>query len=123
MSKDLYENAAGFKEAIEPDAAELASIRNHLEHKYLKLHEGEWAGRASLDDPMSRGLVDSLAFSVYRRVFEDKTLRLLKMARCALIYLSLAIHSEELQRRRNGEGSGKTALPIFLDVWEDRWKV
>ncbi|MCB9422966.1 MAG: hypothetical protein H6667_24410 [Ardenticatenaceae bacterium] len=35
LSKDLYEDKEGFKNSTEPDAHNLADIRNHLEHKYL----------------------------------------------------------------------------------------
>lgn len=114
LSKDLYE--AKFKEYIEPDAQELSEIRNHLEHKYLKLHEDLWPGPPlDSDKPM-------LALSIHRRKFESKTLRLIKMARSALIYLSLAIHCEEQQRSKERYPNG-TIPKIPLDVWEDEWKV
>ena len=38
LSKDLYTDDAGFREAIEPEARRLKDYRDHLEHKYLKLH-------------------------------------------------------------------------------------
>lgn len=38
LSKDLFERDLGFRDAIEPDARELETIRQNLEHKYLKLH-------------------------------------------------------------------------------------
>ena len=44
LSKDLFENAPEFRECLEPDAQELDSVRNHAEHKYLKLHENLWSG-------------------------------------------------------------------------------
>ena len=67
-------------------------------------------------------LVDTLAFSVYRREFEVKTLKLIKMARSALMYLSLAIHAEEKQRRTENEH--KTITPkVALDIFEDDWKL
>lgn len=115
LSKDLYEPAPGFREAVEPDAEKLAEIRNHLEHKYLKIHD-MLVARPSPDP-----LADSLAFSVARRDFEAKALRLLKMARAALIYLSLAVHGEE--RRKAAERGEKPILPMFLDRWEDDWKL
>lgn len=65
LSKDLYE--ARFKEYIEPDAQELSEIRNHLEHKYLKLHEDLWPGH-SLDSDKTIWH-DNLALSLYRREF------------------------------------------------------
>lgn len=122
LSKDLFEDKPGFRESIEPDAQELSEIRNHLEHKYLKLHEDLWSGPASDNDEVSLALADTLAFSTYRREFEAKTLRLIKMARAALIYLSLAIHCEE-QRRAKERGPGSIVPGMLLDVWEDEWKV
>ena len=48
-------------------------------------------------------LLDGESTETHRLVslgdFQDKTLRLLKMAREALIYLSLAMHREEALRR------------------------
>lgn len=115
LSDDLYEPTPGFREALEPDAEQPAEIRNHLEHKYLKIHD------MLVAQPSPDPLADSLAFSVGRQEFEAKTLRLLKMARAALIYLSLAIHVEE--RRKESARGEKPVMPMFLDRWEDRWKM
>lgn len=122
LSKDLFEDKPGFKKSIEPDAQELHDIRNHLEHKYLKLHEELWPGPPSDNDEASLALADTLAFSKYRREFEGKTLRLIKMTRAALIYLSLAIHCEE-QRRAKERGPDSIVPGVPLDVWKDEWKV
>ena len=122
LSKDLYEDKPGFRESIEPEAKELNEIRNHLEHKYLKVHEDLWSGPPSKDDKISRALADTLAFSLYRHNFQEKTLRLMKIARAALLYLSLAIHSEE-QRRAKGKSPESMIIGIPLDIWEDHWKV
>lgn len=121
LSKDLFEEAPGFKEALEPDAQQLWEIRNHLVHKYLKLHSGEWTGRRADENDLFPGLTDNLAYSLHRRDFEAKTLRLLKMARAALIYLSLAVHSEE--RRRAANRDPKTVIVgARLEAWDDGWK-
>lgn len=100
LSKDLHECKDGFQDAIEPDARELSIIRNHLEHKYFKLHN---ACRPSIKSDKNRKapeLVDTLAYSVYREDFEAKTLRLMKIVRAALIYLSLGMHCNEKQRAK-----------------------
>lgn len=122
LSKDLFEDKPSFRECLEPDAQELHNIRNHLEHKYLKLHDELWSGSTSESDRVSKALTDDLAFSVYRHQFETKTLRLIKMVRAALIYLSLAIHTEE-QRRSKGRDPNDIIPEMRLDVWEDEWKV
>ncbi len=129
LSKDLFEDKPGFRECLEPDAQELDAIRNHAEHKFLKLHDGMWRRPGAADDPLSAHWPDPLAASFDRKDFEAKALRLLKMARAALIYLSLAIHSEEAKREREEakrEQERPTKgynMPIFLDTWDDKWKV
>jgi hypothetical protein len=115
LSKDIYEKAMGLREALEPDAREIAEIRNRLEHRYLKLHD--LSVRPAEDDP----LADSLAYSLSRYDFEAKTLRLLKTVRAALTYLSLAVHQEERVRRRNRDPT-EIVPGIALDRWEDDWK-
>jgi hypothetical protein len=120
LTKDLFENAAEFRECLEPDAQELDTVRNHAEHKYLKLHDSLWSGMAD-DRSTFRLQPDALAFSVYRSDFTAKALRLMKMARAALIYLSLAIHAEEKKREQARPKKG-LVLPMPVDTWEDDWK-
>ncbi|WP_425304879.1 LA2681 family HEPN domain-containing protein [Bradyrhizobium erythrophlei] len=63
--------------------------------------------------------LDRLAFSVQREDFFRRTLRVLKLARAALIYLSLGMHHEELQRPPSKNG---LVAPMVLGLWEDEWK-
>ena len=73
-------------------------------------------------DPKSPGTrwIDQLAYSVQRQDFEAKTIRLLKLARAALTYLSLAMHCEE--RRRAAQKGEALNMPMSLDLWKDDWK-
>jgi hypothetical protein len=121
LSKDLFEDVPGFKEAMEPDAQEINNIRNHLEHKYLKLHDEMWHKYKNDEDGEFQFYSDTLAFSINRSEFATKTMRLTKMVRAALIYLSLAIHAEE-KRRTNERGSKGITPRLPLDIWEDDWK-
>jgi len=73
LSKTLFEDKPGFKESIEPDSQELNEIRNHLEHKYFKLHDDMWYGPSEKDDEVFKAMADTLSFSVYRRNFEKNT--------------------------------------------------
>ena len=98
LSKDLFDH--DFKEVSEPDAAHLAQLRHQLEHRFLSFQnfKTEWSTEThrfiSIDD------------------FENKALRLLKMAREALIYLSLAMHREE-KLRKDARSDDKTyAIPV-----------
>lgn len=121
VSKDLSEDAAGFREALEPDARDVALIRNHLEHKYLKLHDGIWCEPSDAEAKEFSFLTDSLAKSLDRSDFAAKTLRLMRTARAALIYLSLAVWQEERCRESLRDPS-KIIVTNPLDVWEDDWK-
>ena len=81
LSKDLFDN--DFEEVSEPDAADLAGLRNQAEHRFLSLQRSE------------KGVSTETHGLIAITDFQDKTLRLMKMAREALIYLSLAMHREE----------------------------
>lgn len=84
LSKDLFDPL--FKDTAAPDAEDLAALRNAAEHRFLSLQ------------PHRQDRDTSTHSFVSVEEFERKTLRLLKMAREALIYLSLAMHQEERAR-------------------------
>jgi tetratricopeptide (TPR) repeat protein len=111
LAKDLAVDVPDMREAIEPDARDLQLIRNHLEHKYLTLHE---------IGPKSIGGND-ITYAISRLGFESKTLRLLKLARAALTYLSLGMHAEERQRQKQANGDA-VVLPIELPLILDHFK-
>jgi tetratricopeptide (TPR) repeat protein len=115
LSKDLFEDTAGFREAIEPDGQELKSIRDHIEHKYLKVLE------FGLPPFMREPFRDRLAFAIPRQELYNKTIRLLQMARSALIYLSVAVHWEERQRDTERPAHSKIA-ELHLKTFEEEWK-
>ncbi|MFH2219704.1 MAG: LA2681 family HEPN domain-containing protein [Pseudomonadota bacterium] len=109
LSKDLYEDEAGFKEALEPDAREIHALRNQIEHQFLKLHDDRWgANSAETEAGAFSGPPES---SMRISDFTGKTLRILKMARAALIYLSLSVHREE--SRRSEERAGGTEITVM----------
>ncbi|MEI9803513.1 MAG: LA2681 family HEPN domain-containing protein [Pseudolabrys sp.] len=115
LSKDFID--AELRASAEPDAQELSLIRNCLEHRYLKIHE--------IEPPKARKgdlWHDRMAHSVQREEFNRKTLRLLKLSRAALIYLSLGMHREEQQREEKKGPDGGLAAPMHLDTWQDEWK-
>ena len=94
LSKDLFDNT--FKEVSEPDAADLAKLRQQVEHRFLSFQNFEDGESTETHRFMSI------------KDFQNKTLRLLKMAREALIYLSLAMHREEVLRKELSENNGGT---------------
>lgn len=103
LSKDFFEKE--YDEVVEPEARGLKDIRNHLEHKYL---------RVTVTEPTAR-LPDDLALMVSREQFEAKTLHLLGLARSALIYLTIGVGFEERRRaqsrRRTYRGTTWVACP------------
>ena len=99
LSKDLDEKE---ESPIEPDAKEIATIRNYIEHKSFKVVE--------LKDNINTEFPET--FEIEQDDFYDKTLRLLKLTRSALIYLSAAIYEEESGKDR---GKGST-IPVELDL-------
>jgi len=121
LSKDLFDDETGSREATDPDARCLADIRNRLEHKYLKVHENDWPGPPDSEDGLARALSDTLAHSIRRNELTRLALKMMRVARAALIYLSLGVHMEEKAREAK-RGSEKIAAPIFLELWEDDWK-
>ena len=112
LSKDLFED--NFQRVTNPDARAIFIIRNHLEHKYLQIHEG-WAS-AAISDPVT----GSLGMSISSHDFASKTLRLLKIARAAMIYLPMAVHLEERDRRRSSKSDFVMSMP--LTPYDDKWK-
>ena len=118
LSKDIFDEELGFRDYVEPDAQKFQDIRNQLEHKYFKVHD---LLSQSTFDPINVSLRDDLAYSIGRCDFEQKTLRLLRLVRNALIYLSLAIHSEEKERNKRRNPSN-LIVPMISDFWEDDWK-
>jgi hypothetical protein len=113
LAKDLFDPE--LQGVMEPDAQELYTIRNRLEHSYLKVHD--MLISRSGTDALSRMFTDRLAHSVARDDFQAKTLQVYKLARSALIYLSLGMHREE-QRRAAGK-LGELVAPMLLHPWRD----
>lgn len=104
LSKDLFDD--NFQRVTNPDAQAIFIIRNHLEHKYLQVHES-WASAAIIDP-----ITGSLGHSISSYDFASKALRLLKIARAAMIYLPLAVHMEEQARRRNSKADLVVEMPL-----------
>jgi hypothetical protein len=100
LAKDFFEKEND--EVAEPQARHLSDIRNYLEHKYLRITTDEPAG----------GLPDDLALMVSREQFEAKTLHLLRLARSALIYLSIGVGFEEHRREPDRAGVPLEEIPL-----------
>lgn len=107
LAKDFLEKEND--EVAEPQARGLSDIRNHIEHKYL---------RVSLAEPPAPP-PDDLGFMVSRDRFQAKAVHLLKLARSALIYLAIGVGFEERRREPSRVGvpiEGLPSTPFLSDA-------
>lgn len=107
LSKDLYDK--NFASLIEPDAQEIATIRNFIEHKSFKTVE---FGSSELTD-------NGLTFLISRNEFEAKTIKLFTLARAAIIYLSLGINLHEKKKEKDNQ----IVFPIDFQKLRDDYKL
>lgn len=121
LSKDFFEESVPVAHDVEPMARRIATIRNELEHKYLKLHE-MMVGLDQGRNPEPAHDHDRLAYSMSRRELENETLALLRRTRAGLMYVAFAVRLEEDRRDRERD-SGGLNVSVISDVWEDDWKV
>jgi hypothetical protein len=117
LSKDLFEEE--MRDSTDPEARALSQMRNHLEHKYLKVYE--LRAPIAPETPEADPFYDDLAYSVSRPQLAQSTFRLLGMARAALIHLSLGMHREE-RRRNEARGEDTLSIPMSLGEYRDSWK-
>jgi hypothetical protein len=107
LSKDLYEKDLNFLSSIEPDANEIARIRNYIEHKSFKVVE---IGENKIVDKQ-------MTFLIERKSFELKTIKLMQLVRAGIIYLSLGLNIEEQKKEINWP-----ILPIDFVELDDKYK-
>ena len=100
LSKDLFDS--DFQETAEPDAANLSVLRNQVEHRFLSFQF------------IATGQSTATHQFVSIDEFESKTLSLLRLAREALIYLSLAMHREEESRANDATRKKMLDIPIMF---------
>ncbi len=79
---------------LDPEAQHLALVRNHLEHKFFRLHTEGPLGPTPLK--ATGAFADTISLHLHERAFERKCLRILRTSRAAIIYLSLAMHRNRI---------------------------
>jgi hypothetical protein len=99
LAKDFFEKPSD--DIAEPHARALCDMRNHLEHKYLRVSVAE-APTASPDD---------LALTMSRERFARDALHVLKLARSALVYLNISVRYEEQRRESDRAGLALEEIP------------
>ncbi len=101
LSKDLFDE--DFSSSAAPDARELVSLRNYIEHRFLTLQHYN-AGSSDSDTHL---------YLTTDRFFA-KTMCIMRMARAALTYLSLAMYQEEAIRSKNAKDG--TVIPSMQSI-------
>ncbi|UFH36063.1 LA2681 family HEPN domain-containing protein [Flavobacterium acetivorans] len=91
LSKDFSEKDELYS-LLEPEAKELSTIRNFIEHKSFKLIEFGTSGVSE----------DGFTYNIQRDVFVNKTFKLMKTIRASIIYTSLMISIEESKKTKPG---------------------
>jgi LA2681-like HEPN len=86
INKDFYSKDMEFLNVADEDAKNMAKIRNHLEHKYLRI------------TMFNLNQDDFIGYTISESLLREKILRLLKCTREAIIYLSLAVHEAEFKK-------------------------
>ena len=94
LSRDFVEANPDFASAMEPDAQAIATIRNHLEHRFLRVSE---MGAQEI-------WKEDIGYDLSPASLRDRTLRLLRSARAATIYLVLAMNTYEALHRPKSTG-------------------
>ena len=106
LSKELFDDQ--LKLTIAADARELHSIRNALEHTYLRVSEG-WAKPFAIDKTYPSGF----GIAMGSDELEAKAVRIMQMARSALFYVSFAIGVEERKKQLEKPGQHAVTMPLY----------
>lgn len=106
LSKELFDGQ--LKQTTAADARELHSIRNALEHTYLRVSEG-WAKPFMINEVSNNGF----GIAIGSDELEAKAIRVMQMARSALFYISFAIGVEERKKQRMKPGQFISSMPLY----------
>jgi hypothetical protein len=106
LSRDVLDEHDGTRHSLDPDAENLKNLRHTLEHRCIVLREMNLRSN-------DMGIVVTMPWDE----FQTKALRLLKLVRASLIYLSLAVRQEERDRATRRQGRSFDAhLPTYLPM-------
>ncbi len=106
LSKELFDEQ--LKQTTAADARELHSIRNALEHTYLRVNEG-WAKPFMIKGTNNSGF----GIAIGSDELEAKAIRVMKMARSAMFYISFAISVEERKKQLAISGQPIGSMPLY----------
>jgi tetratricopeptide (TPR) repeat protein len=108
LSKDFHDKSNAKRE-LAPEPRMLQEIRNHIAHKYLRVHDHFLS---NLQDDRGETPND-FSYQVTDDELQAYTIKLLKLVRSAMIYLTAAITHEEMDRRAKIGEELVASLPIY----------
>ena len=104
-----------FGNADSPYAKKIQTLRNALEHKFVKVHADTlWDGEENQE------LGQDSFYHITENALFQYTMNLLEIVREWLIDLTMAIHIEEISRRKNHTGNAVVTMPLV--EFDDEWK-
>ncbi|QEN06826.1 hypothetical protein EXM22_02015 [Oceanispirochaeta crateris] len=103
ISRDFYELDESLSLVLDPDAKNIAKIRNYIEHKSFIIH---W-------DIAGWTEKESYSYHIAEKDFSNKCFFLIEKVREAIIYLSLSVHSEE-EKSENDD----ITIPIIMPSYD-----
>lgn len=106
LSKELFDDQ--LKQTTAADARELHSIRNALEHTYLRVSEG-WAKPFMIKGTGH----NDFGIAIGSDELEARAIRVVQMARSALFYISFAIGVEERKKQLREPGQFIGSMPLY----------
>lgn len=110
IKKDFYNDISkNDEDSIVIVAHELKSIRNTVEHDYIKVFDDNLVS----SPPDRTWFSDSIYDAIGRSELQKAAMEMLRISRAALIYLSLAIHHEETKKR---SGIDVPTIPVGGEV-------
>lgn len=114
LSKDVY--LESLQDVADPSAKESDALRNHMEHKFMKVVD-----TILTDEASSEMFNDHLGHLVERNELISRSEHVLKMSRAALIYLTLAMRHEQ-RFGPSAIGPKRPAVPVDLGLYRDSFK-
>ncbi|MCX7155214.1 MAG: LA2681 family HEPN domain-containing protein [Rhodocyclales bacterium] len=116
LSRDFYSKSRADR-PLDPDAKILHEIRHHIAHKYLRVHD-EILYSAEGDRARNG---QEVSFPISEAELATSSVKLLKLVRSSLIYLSAAVAHEEM-KRASAKKHG-IVFPMPVTVVDDRYRI
>lgn len=119
LSKDLYEPDE-YAETLEPQSKDLRIIRNHLEHKCLRVF---WmlADDKCGEVGSSKQRLDRVTYNISKEDLEEKTYRILSLVREAIVYTVFAVWTEEIRINSISQKTGEPGIVGQLPLYDYRF--